>query len=214
MKRPLIMALMALALLGAPGCKIVYETDADETVIPDGPDGDDARNDRRIAETFEPQFLPYIRDNAVPLAELREKITADIAAAGEAHAVRGSGAGAAWNFPVSGEGTVVAAKLDTRARTLDLDTDADGSADVVVQIGPVFRGTTLRDGAPFYKFEDFRDQIEFAKLARALNDQVKDIVALPEAGPVGRVIRFTGMTPLKSASDQIVVTPIDVAFQP
>ncbi|MBY6049746.1 DUF2291 family protein [Vannielia litorea] len=214
MNRVLLLALAASTALGLSGCKIVYDDDKDETAIPAGPEGDDARNEARLEETFEPQLLPYVRDKAVEVSELRSQIAADIEAAGKSHAQRGSGAGAAWNFPVSGSGVVVQAKLDTRARTLGLDTDADGSADTTLQLGPVIKGTALRDGVPFYNFDDFRDQIEYAKLSRALNDRISAAITLPEGDPLGSTVSFLGVTPLRSATDALVVTPVEVTFRP
>lgn len=102
--------------------------------------------------------------------------------------------------------------MDTRARSASVDTDGDGQSDVTVQLGPVIRGTALRDVAPFYKFDDFRDQIEFAKFARALNDRIKGMLTVPDDDPVGKVLRFVGVVPLKKASDALVVTPIEVEF--
>lgn len=214
MKRGFLITLAAIAALGLSGCKIVYETDADQTAIPEGPEGDDARNAQRIADTFEPKFLPLIREKSLPVAELRSLIATDIEAAGNAYANRGSGSGAAWNFPISGEGLIVDAKLDTRARTLSVDTDADGAPDVTLQLGPVIRGTALRDGSPFYQFDDFRDQIEFAKLSRLLNDQLKELITVPDGDLIGQSVSFVGITPIKKPNDAIVVTPIDVTFTP
>ena len=81
-----------------------------------------------------------------------------------------------------------------------------------VQLGPVIRGTALRDVAPFYDFDDFRDQIEFAKLSRAINDRIKHALDLPDGDPIGLTIRFVGVTPLRSANDDVVVTPIRIGF--
>ena len=214
MKKAFLIPLVVMAALGLPGCKIVYDSEVDQSVIPDGPEGDDARNAQRIEETFETQLLPLIREKALPVAELQSLITADLEAAGNSIANRGSGHNAAWNFPVSGEGLVVAAKLDTGARTVSVDTDGDGNADAKLQLGPVIRGTALRDASPFYNFDDFRDQIEFAKLSRALNDQLKEMIEVPEGALIGRQVTFVGVTPLKSHQDAIVVTPIELQFLP
>lgn len=212
MNKLLLMILAVVAVLGLSGCKIVYDEDKDTTAIPDGPEGDDARNAQRIADTFDSQLLPLIRDKALPVAELRAAVTADLDAAGEANANRGSGRGAAWNFPVSGTGTVIEAKLDSRARALSLDTDNDGAADLTLQLGPVIRGTALRDAAPFYDFDEFRDQIEFAKLSRALNDRIPDLVTVPEGDLIGTSVSFIGVVPLKKADEKMMVTPIEVTF--
>lgn len=67
---------------------------------------------------------------------------------------------------MAGQGKVVAANLTSRARTLDVDVDGDAKADLTVQLGPVVKGSSLRDFAPaLYDFTSFRDQIEFAKSA-------------------------------------------------
>ena len=57
-----------------------------------------------------------------------------------------------------------------------------------MQLGPVIRGTTLRDVQPFIDFTAYRDQIAFAELARALNDQAYKtaLEAVPRDGLVGK----------------------------
>ena len=84
----------------------------------------------------------------------------------------------------------MAAKTDTRAATADVDIDGDGTADATVQLGPVIRGTTLRDVQPFFDFTAFRDQIAFAELARALNDQAYKTAL--DGGAEGRAGRQEG----------------------
>lgn len=212
MSRLSLIAFTVVAALALSGCKIVFDDDQDATAIPDGPEGDDARNAARIEETFDTQLLPNIRDNALDIADLRNRIADDIEAAGAEHANQGSGQGAAWNFPVTGKGTVVETKLDSRARTISLDTDGDATADVTVQLGPVIKGTAIRDSAPFYQFDDFRDQIEFAKLSRALNDRIVGLIEVPDSDLIGTAVTFAGVVPLKKDDDEIVVTPIDVTF--
>lgn len=211
MHRFALIVFFIVAALTLSGCKIVFE---DDTVveIPDGPEGDDARNAARIEDTFEKQLLPLICEKALPIQDFRRLVQEDIAAAGAAHANQGSGQGAAWNFPVTGEGTVVETKLDSRARSVSLDTNGDATIDVVVQLGPVIRGTALRDAAPFYQFDDFRDQIEFAKLSRALNDQITGLVEVPDSDLIGTTVGFTGVVPMKKPDDAVLVTPIDVRF--
>lgn len=212
MNRTTISLLCAVFALGISGCTIVANAPEGEQAIAADASGDDARTEMRIDDTFNSQLLPYVRDNATPIAELRSLISGGLDAAGEKHGTQGSGQGAAWNFPVSGAGKVVSAKLDTRARVMDVDTDGDGTADVTVQLGPVIRGSALRDVAPFYDYDDFRDQIEFAKLSRAINDQIVGQFAVPEGDLVGLTAGFVGVVPLKSATEAYVVTPISLEF--
>lgn len=214
MKTTLLIALTAALALGTAGCKLV-KTGGDGKQAPAADEsGDDARIAALIAKTWSAQLAPFVRSTAMDAATLRPAITADLDAAGKAHGHRGAGEGAAWNFVIKGSGKVVAADRQSRAAHADVDIDGDGEADVIVQLGPVVRGTALRDVAPFYSFTDFRDQIEFAKLGRALNDTAIKGFALPDGDLVGRTLRFAGAAAVRSAADKLTVVPIDAEVAP
>ena len=208
-------ALCLMAALALSGCKIVKTVAGSETAAAEaGEAGDDARIAALLDKTYEAELLPMIAAKALPVAELRAAVAGGLEAAGAAHGNKGSGEGAAWNFPVKGEGKVVEANLTSRARKAMLDTDGDGAADLTLQLGPVIKGTSLRDAAPFYRFGDFRDQIEFAKLARALNDRASAALAVPEGDLVGKTVGFTGTVDLKAAGDAWLVTVVTLAVAP
>ena len=71
-----------------------------------------------------------------------------------------------------------------------------------IQIGPVLRGTALRDALDFIRFTDFVNQLEFASVSSALNERVMSDVL----GPLdidalaGREVAFVGAAPLSAAS--------------
>lgn len=214
MKQLALPAACLVAALSLSACKIV-KTDGGEGAAPAADaSGDDARIASLLAETWEPKLVPAIHDRALPVADLRTALGAGLEDAGKAHGKPGSGAGAAWNFAVKGEGKVVSAKLDTRARGMDLDTDGDGAADLTLQLGPVVKGSALRDFSPFYDFSNFRDQIEFAKLGRALNDAASAALVVPEGDSTGKTVSFTGVIALKSATEAWLVTPIAIEVKP
>ncbi|MDO9638388.1 MAG: DUF2291 family protein [Pseudotabrizicola sp.] len=214
MKQIALTAACLLAALSLSACKIVKTGgDADKAPAADA-SGDDARIGALMAGTWEPKLIPAITERALTPAALRTAMADGLAAAGTAHGKAGSGAGAAWNFAVSGEGRVTAAKLDTRARVLEVDTDGNGTADLTLQLGPVVKGSALRDFSPFYDFSSFRDQIEFAKLGRALNDAAVARLTVPDGDPTGKTVAFTGVLALKSPTEAWLVTPISVEVMP
>lgn len=199
-----------LALLGffvLTGCQIVYD-DETANVIPSGPEGDEQRAAILVEETYQSKLFPHIQKNAQDIGSIVPAIEAGLDAAGEQFAFRGADQTAAWNFPVKGQGTIVAEKLDSRARNFSVDSDGDGEADLKLQLGPVIKGTALRDVAPFYDFNNFRDQIEFAKLGRVLNDTASERIVLEAESYIGQPASYMGVFPYGAETTEILVTPV------
>jgi predicted lipoprotein len=214
MKQLTFTAACLAAGLSLSACKIV-KTDSGEDRPPAADaSGDDARISNLLAETWTPQLIPAINERAIPVADLRAAIASGLEVAGKAHGKAGSGAGAAWNFAVKGQGKVTEANLESRARVLALDTDGDGAGDLTLQLGPVVKGSALRDFSPFYDFSSFRDQIEFAKLGRALNDAAIAGLTVPDGNVQGKTVGFTGVVALKSPTEPWLVTPIAIEVAP
>lgn len=210
---PLAVALLA-ALLPLPACKVVKTAPAGTAAVADGASGDDARIAALVEETWAAKLLPHIAATATDITPLRAAMAAGLDAAGAAHGLRAAGGGGPWNFAVTGTGKVIAADRKSRAATLALDTDGDSQPDTTIQLGPVIKGTALRDIAPFYVFTDFRDQIEFAKLARALNDTAAAAITLPEGDLTGQTVTFTGAVAVRTAKDALLVVPTALAVGP
>lgn len=210
-----LLPLVVAIAFGLTSCKVVKTASQSTTSTSDAAQSDGADPIAKVAqETFEPKLLPLIAQKALTVADLRKAVGTGLDAAGAASGNRGAGEGAAWNFAVKGEGKVISANLTSRARKAELDTDGDGTADLTLQLGPVINGTALRDVAPFYNFGDFRDQIEFAQLARALNDLASARLILPDGDPTGKMMSFQGVVPLKSAADPWSVTAVEAAVLP
>jgi predicted lipoprotein len=96
---------------------------------------------------------------------------------------------------VRGTGVVTEVNLQSRAgHALVRIDDGVAPATVAIQVGPVLRGTALRDALSFVRFTDFVNQFDFAAVANALNNRALESVL----GPVevralsGERVSFTG----------------------
>ncbi|EPX87488.1 putative periplasmic lipoprotein [Rubellimicrobium thermophilum DSM 16684] len=204
MIRTLLLCLSATALL--TGCKIVQKAPQD------GADAPASHVEQVVLDSYETQLLPHVSAAAVEFGTLRAALAGGLEAAGAAHGIQAAGGGA-WNFLTRGEGMIVGGDRESRAATLDVDADGDGAGDLQIQIGPIVRGTALRDAAPFYVFTDFKDQIEFADLARALNSRATADLALPGGDLTGRSVAFEGAFALRSATDPILLVPTRLVLE-
>ncbi|MDR1519088.1 MAG: DUF2291 domain-containing protein [Planctomycetota bacterium] len=150
-----------------------------------------------VESIWENRVLPHVKDRAVDILELGEAIQKDGRAAGEKYGYRAVAEHNPYNYAVKGRIKVLAANVKSRNGRIEADAyPYDGAADVIVQIGPIFKGTSLRDLLDFVSFDDFKNQVEFAKLANQLNLRVRDSVTVPLGlavdGGVGREFHLVG----------------------
>jgi predicted lipoprotein len=116
---------------------------------------------------------------------------------------------------VSIAGTVLRVDTTSRVGMAMVDaTPGDGRADASVQIGPVLRGSALRDALSFVRFTDFPNQIAFAAVASALNDRVVEQVlrAVDVASLTGRRVRVMGAVPAGATELQAMPVIVPVAI--
>jgi predicted lipoprotein len=115
------------------------------------------------ASVWDSRVLPTAESSAVDLQAFMQG--QEGSAAGGGHPARA----------VFVKGTATVAEVDRHSRIglarLRLPWARDGQA-AAIQIGPVLRGTALRDALEFIRFTDFVNQLEFAGVANALNDRV------------------------------------------
>jgi predicted lipoprotein len=134
-----------------------------------------------VADIWTSRVLPHIETTAIPLDTLRD--------------VASSGTTATRPSAVRLEGIITSVDTASRVGLALVDVlPVDGSPDAAIQIGPVLRGTALRDALDFIQFSDFTNQIEFAGVATALNERVLSHVlhAVDRATWQGRVVRVVG----------------------
>jgi len=210
---PSLLLVFAVAA-GLGGCKLekhVATNDGDgqaQQVVSSDPGGD---MDALVADIWAKQVLPHLQQTATDMAVLGDAIAGDVDVAGEAHGYRPSSEGSPWNFAARVQGTILAARTDTRAATAEVDVTADGKADVILQLGPVIRGTALRDILPFVDFSSFTDQIEFAQLSRSLNTRAYEsaLKDLPRDDLVGKKVDVLGAFTVRGDGPPYLITPVE-----
>jgi predicted lipoprotein len=75
-----------------------------------------------------------------------------------------------------------------------------------MQIGPVLRGTALRDATGIVRFSDFVNQLQFADVGNELNERVLKTVLAPldKARLKGRVVTFAGTLAAESNAEPLL----------
>lgn len=177
------------------------------------------------SETFDPvtyvdtiwesQVVPTMLEKANDLPAVLQAIESELSAAGEQYAtISQSGA---LNFVVRGQGTVAAVDTESRNGTALITLAGyDGPIKVIMQIGPLVRGDSVRDGVGFIAFGDFKDQTEFGQVSKELNRRVSERVLadLDLATLPGKAISFDGVFTIRTVNQtnidlsEVVLTPV------
>ena len=194
---------MAIALAGISGCKIIR--DGDSTAANGAFDAK-----TYVAGIWDSKVVPLFRDKPTDVGAILKAISADSEAAGKQYGHR-PGEGQPWTYILAGEGKIKS--IDTASRHGTMIVELEGTeqpAEVVIQIGPVVFGTALRDSLPFLSFGDFVNQIDFAEVSRALNDSAiaaaRGSVDLKNA--TGAKVTFAGAANAPSGGAPMNVTPV------
>ncbi len=205
-------------LLGA-GCKVVRDDPKNGSA--GGSDSGASWRAQRgfdaaawTAEVWSSKALPHFEKDAVDMGQVLGVLVRDADEAGKKFGRRADTEGSPWNFTVRGSGKVVSVNTESRAGTLVVSVAApSGPQEVTLQLGPVVKGTAVRDSLPFFSFGDVTNQIEFAQVSRALNERaVSGLKAeLAAVEKPGSTVEFVGaMNVPGSADGGWLVTPVSL----
>lgn len=131
--------------------------------------------DGYVNNLWNSEIIPYMKSNAKALPEVLKAVKEDPEKAGGKYGFRNASSGSAWSFIVKGSGKVLKVNAESRAGFMELDlAPYDGQVDIKLSIGPVFKGAAIRDSLAFINFDEFKNQIQYAQLANALNKKALD----------------------------------------
>ena len=211
---PALITSLCAILLPLSGCKIVPNDQRAKTTGSSANQTAEGFNaagyvDRAWASQLTPHFDSKPNDLATVIAAVK----ADLDKAGHDYGHRAASEGSPWSFAVKSTGKVVSVNTESRAGTLIVEIASDaGPQQITLQIGPVVKGTAIRDSLPFFSFANVTNQIEFAQVGRAFNERALKEVEKPlaELKTPGTAVEFKGAISLTSVPETFVVTPVSL----
>ena len=156
------------------------------------------------------KVLPAIQEKAQDLVKILPEIRADPNAAGAKYGRRE--ATNPYNYLVKGTGKVMELHTESQAGTVLLE--IPGLVEkVALQIGPVVRGTALRDGTGLVSFNQFSNQLDYADASKEMNARaVKAAFANVDAAALsGKTVTFFGAFTFDPHSKApLLITPVKI----
>ena len=201
-------------LLPLSGCKIVPNDQRAKTTGSSANQTAEGFNAAGYVDSvWASQLTPHFDSKANDLATVIAAVKADLDKAGHDYGHRAASEGSPWSFAVKSTGTVVSVNTESRAGTLIFEIASDaGPQQITLQIGPVVKGTAIRDSLPFFSFANVTNQIEFAQVGRAFNERALKEIEKPlaELKTPGTAVEFKGAISLTSVPETFVVTPVSL----
>jgi len=156
------------------------------------------------------KVLPTIQEKAQDIAKILPEIRADPNSAGQKYGRRE--ATNPYNYMVKGTGKVTEMHTESQAGTATIEIPGLGEK-VALQIGPVVRGTALRDATGAVSFNQFTNQLDYADVSKEMNARALK-AAFANVGPnsiAGKTLTFFGAFSFDPHSKSpILVTPVKI----
>ena len=168
-----------------------------------------------VEDVWDDRIIPIYEEEAVDYATLVAALRDDRDAAVQTFGLARQTGEPYYVFKVRGTAAVLEFDDSSRNGVIRVDLiPTDGTVDATLQVGPVIRGTAIRDSVDFINFTDVGNQLQFADLANELNARMRrdsvepiDLASIP-----GETIEFVGAFRLEEDRplEEIVITPVRI----
>jgi predicted lipoprotein len=156
------------------------------------------------------KVLPAVQDKAQDIAKILPEIRADPNGSGQKYGRRE--ATNPYNYMVKGTGKVIEIHNESQAGTAIVEVPGLHEK-VALQIGPVVRGTALRDATGVVSFNQFANQLDYADVSKEMNARaLKSAVGnVDPASLAGKTVTFFGAFTFDPHSKPtVLITPVKI----
>ena len=207
-KRAFLITLMCLVMvLSLTGCVKVVQIGHEGELT-----GDVAFNaEENIEKIWDSQAVPEYEKKAVDLPQFLTDSSGDFTKLADKHGNYSMGNKGELSYVVKGQGKVTEVNREKKAGYAVVQLEGYSGPEVVkLQIGSVYRGTAARDCLSLIKYEDYKNQVEWAKVSQSIHGVVsKDVIGKVDLDQLqGKKVTFVGCFSVVNGSQEILVTPV------
>lgn len=163
-----------------------------------------------VAGIWESAVLPELEEKAVDFPQFMKEANGDLKSLVDKYGKYSMGTSGEINYVVKGSGTVEEINTEKKAGYMAIKPEGySGNVIVKIQIGSVYKGSSVRDSLDVISFGDYTNQEEWAAVSQSLNQIIDENVvkAIDPASLQGKNIEFTG-TFTASSNEEILITPV------
>ncbi|MFV0380773.1 MAG: DUF2291 domain-containing protein [Breznakia sp.] len=163
-----------------------------------------------VAEIWEDEALPNLKEKAIDLKTFLAEANNDLHSLAEKYGSYSMGSSGELSYTVKGVFKVIEVVTDKKAGYMLCEIAGYAGPIVIkIQIGSVFKGSSVRDSLDFIKFEDYKNQVDYAAVSQSINDLIQkelldnfDLTSLQ-----GKEIKVVGCFTV-SDPNEILIMPV------
>ena len=202
---------MAFAATAMTGCVKVVKT-GEEAALTGAVEFNAGDN---VANFWDTAMLPEMEGKAAELTDVLTLSNGDLNSLSDKdYAKYSMGDSGELTYTVKGTGIIDEVMTDKKAGYITVKlNDYSGTETIKIQIGSVFKGTSVRDSLNFIDFNDYTNQIEWGAVSQSINGLIQTNVVDPigtDAFVSGKSVTFLGAFTVDGA-DEILITPTELS---
>ncbi len=146
-----------------------------------------------IAEKLWEKVVPEAKEKSITWEKIKTE-------------VKDANSGQSKSYFVSFNGIVNSLDTSTKERSIKINVTGDN---VSLQLGPIVKGNAIRDAASFIQFDQFKNQVQFAKLSKELNKKALLGISMPDATWQGKSVDVLAAATI-SDNGVVDIVPIEI----
>lgn len=163
-----------------------------------------------VAEIWDSAAIPELTEKAVDLSTFLTEAKDDLKSLADKYGKYSMGTSGQLSYTVKGLATVKEVNTEKKAGYMELTIDGySGPVIIRLQTGPVFKGSAVRDSLEIIKFEDYKNQVDYAAVSQGIHGIIQSTIIdkIDLASLSGKQIEFTGCFTVDK-EDLILITPV------
>ena len=168
-----------------------------------------------VAGIWDSQALPELEKKAVDLPQFLTESNGDLKALAGKYGKYSMGTKGELSYVVKGQGKVTEVNQEKKAGFMKVQLDGYAGPQIIsLQIGSVYKGSAVRDSLDFIKYEDYKNQVDWAKVSQSIHDVIdKTVIGKQDLKSMqGKTVKFVGCFSVDKP-DEILITPVELNVQ-
>lgn len=210
-KRVCIIVIACLMMISMTGCVKVVQTGHEAELT-----GNVAFNAaENVAGIWGSQAIPQLEKKAVELPQFLNESNGNLKSLAGKYGKYSMGDKGELSYVVKGQGVVTEVNQEKKAGFMKVQLDGyTGPMNIYLQIGSVYKGSAVRDSLDFIKYEDYKNQVDWAKVSQSIHDVInKEVIGKQDLKTIqGKTIHFIGCFSVDKP-DTLLITPVELSVQ-